>query len=203
MIENPHDGRSEADTFVCGYHDAVMLSDIHPKPVINLPEWTVRYLFMARCFTTEASKKIQKPKMLVTFFLAARNLLKTIEETTEWWSFQQRIISPPPLVVWYNQQKKRRAHWTAVINQTLKLLVGLTHFICKALYWSCGCMVWPFLGITLDVTDWASQLSAKGLVEVGRKLKWLQWPIHIKTSWISCVLWTNYALWKAEWNRAY
>ncbi|CAL1531078.1 unnamed protein product [Lymnaea stagnalis] len=38
MIETPHDGNSEADTFVCGYHDAVMYSDIFPKPVIQLPE---------------------------------------------------------------------------------------------------------------------------------------------------------------------
>ncbi|CAG5133073.1 unnamed protein product [Candidula unifasciata] len=38
LVENPTDGNSEADTFVCGYHDAVMLSDIFPKPVIHLPD---------------------------------------------------------------------------------------------------------------------------------------------------------------------
>uniref|UniRef100_A0A0B7AX94 Ribosomal protein L7Ae/L30e/S12e/Gadd45 domain-containing protein n=1 Tax=Arion vulgaris TaxID=1028688 RepID=A0A0B7AX94_9EUPU len=38
LVENPMDGNSEADTFVCGYHDAVMLSDIFPKPVIHLPD---------------------------------------------------------------------------------------------------------------------------------------------------------------------
>ncbi|XP_059144825.1 growth arrest and DNA damage-inducible protein GADD45 beta-like [Physella acuta] len=38
MIEYPLDGNSEADTFVIGYHDTIMYSDIFPKPVIQLPE---------------------------------------------------------------------------------------------------------------------------------------------------------------------
>ncbi|KAH9499899.1 Growth arrest and DNA damage-inducible protein GADD45 beta [Bulinus truncatus] len=38
LIEKPLDGNSEADTFVSGYHDTVMFSDIYPKPVIQLPE---------------------------------------------------------------------------------------------------------------------------------------------------------------------
>ncbi|GFO03284.1 growth arrest and DNA-damage-inducible protein gadd45 alpha [Plakobranchus ocellatus] len=38
LLEYPTDGNSEADNFVCGYHDTVMYSDMYPKPVIHLPD---------------------------------------------------------------------------------------------------------------------------------------------------------------------
>lgn len=38
MLQYPSDGNSEADTFVCGYHDTVMYSDMYPKPIIHLPD---------------------------------------------------------------------------------------------------------------------------------------------------------------------
>ncbi|XP_005107041.1 growth arrest and DNA damage-inducible protein GADD45 alpha [Aplysia californica] len=38
LVESPVDGQSEADEFVCGYHDVIMARDILPKPVIQLPD---------------------------------------------------------------------------------------------------------------------------------------------------------------------
>ena len=38
LLEESLDGRSEADDFVCGYHDVIVARDILPRPTIQLPD---------------------------------------------------------------------------------------------------------------------------------------------------------------------